>query len=98
MLAATGRILTPVESVPKCRMNCMYWVIRKMKPKRAKNVTVTAPLAAENAGTLKRETSIIGFSERRSIITNTTLSAAVIANPPRLRTDPHPYCGASMIV
>src|SRR5580765_6430861 len=60
MLSATGRMRAPVERVPKPRTNWKYWVTRKMKPNRAKNVIVTAPLAALKRRSLKRVTSSIG--------------------------------------
>ena len=79
-------------------MNWKYWVMRKMNPNRAKNATVTAPLAAEKAGTLNSETSSIGLSACRSRITNMTPTTTVPANPPTVRADSQPRPGASMIV
>ena len=54
------RIRAPVESGPKPRTTWKYCVIRKMKPDSAKNVTVTAPLAALNRRSANRLTSSIG--------------------------------------
>ena len=62
-------------------MNWKYCVIRKMNPNRAKNATVTAPLAAENAGVRNSVTSIIGCSRRRSMATNATDEHAATAKP-----------------
>jgi hypothetical protein len=98
MLAATGRIRTPVESVPYTLMYWKYWVIRKMKPKREKNATVTAPLAALKAGIRNRPTSTIGWSLRRSTTTKAAPRSRVPANPARLRAEAHPAWGASMMV
>ena len=66
MLSATGRIRAPVERVPYPRTNWKYCVIRKMKPNSAKNVTVTAPLAALNRRSRNRLRSSIGWAIRRS--------------------------------
>ncbi len=84
MLSATGRIRAPVESAPKPRTNWKYCVTRKMKPKSAKNVIVTAPLAALKRRSLNSVTSSIGCGVRRSQSTKTTSSAADRANPPRV--------------
>ena len=79
-------------------MNWKYCVTRKMKPNRAKNATVTEPLAAENAGVRNSETSIIGCSRRRSIATNATASTAVRAKPASVAGSCQPRRGASMTV
>ncbi len=76
----------------------MYWVIRKINPKRAKKATVTAPLAAENARSENRETSSIGWRVRRSMVTKSMPAPSAIAKPARLRGEPQPQPGASMIV
>src|SRR5260370_38573053 len=72
--------------------------MRKMNPYSAKKQTVTAPLAAENAGVVNSETSIIGSALRYSSTMKDMISAAVIANPTRVGTDPQPRPGASMMV
>src|SRR5215475_9008974 len=41
IVIATGRIRTPVDRVPKPRMNWKYCVTRKMNPNRAKNASVS---------------------------------------------------------
>jgi hypothetical protein len=98
MDSATGRMRAPVDRVPQPRMNCMYWVIRKMKPNSAKKVTVTAPLAALKRASLNRVTSSIGCELRRSTTTNVTSRIALTANPVSVAVDCQPWSGASMIV
>src|SRR6266496_1133423 len=58
--SATGSRCTPAESGPYPLTNWKYWVIRKMKPNRVKNDTVTAPLAALNRMLRNSRTSSIG--------------------------------------
>ncbi len=98
MLRATGRMRAPVDSVPQPRMNCMYCVIRKMKPNSAKNVTVTAPLAALKRGSLNSVTSSIGWVLRRSTTTKATSRATLMTNPETVSVELQPFSGASMIV
>ena len=56
-------------------MNWKYCVIRKMKPVSAKNVTVTAPLAALNRRSRNSVRSSIGWATRRSMAMKTASSA-----------------------
>ena len=72
MLSATGRIRAPVDRAPYPRTNWKYCVIRKMKPNSAKNVTVTAPLAALKRRSRNRLRSSIGCATRRSTRTKTS--------------------------
>jgi hypothetical protein len=88
--SATGSRCTPVDSGPYPRMNWKYWVIRKMKPSRVKNATVTAPLAALNRRLRNSRTSSIGCRERCSPMMNAASNAAETANPATLRALPHP--------
>ena len=60
-MAATGRMRSPVNSVSQPRRICMYWVTRKMNPYKMKKAMVTEALAAANAGTSNKLTSIIGW-------------------------------------
>ncbi len=76
----------------------MNWVIRKMKPNRAKNATVTAPLAALNRRLVNSRTSISGSVCRRSHQAKATAAARATPNPVSVRADVHPRSGASMIV
>ena len=68
----------------------MYWVIRKMNPNRAKNDTVTAPLAALNRRLRNSRTSSMGCAARRSRTMNAASSTAEAAKPARLRPAAHP--------
>ena len=79
-------------------MNWKYWVIRKMKPNKVKNDTVTAPLAALNRMLRNSRTSSIGLGARRSQPMNVASRAAATTNPATLRPLPQPWEGASMIV
>ena len=98
MLSATGRMRAPVERVPYPRTNWKYCVTRKMKPNSAKNVIVTAPLAALKRRSRKSVTSSIGCGVRRSRTTKTVSRAAAVTNPPMVAGEDHPRLGASMIV
>ncbi len=69
-----------------------------MNPNSAKNVIVTAPLAALNRRSRNSETSSIGCVVRRSRSTKAPSSIAAIANPPKVSADLQPCAGASMIV
>ena len=73
-------------------------MIRKTKPKRAKNAIVTVALAALKRRSRKRVTSIMGLSTARSTSTNTTTSTADRAKPVRVSTLSQPCPGASMMV
>jgi len=66
-------------------MNWKYWVIRKMKPNRVKNATVTAPLAALKRMLRNSRTSSIGLGARRSQPMNEASRAAATTNPTMLR-------------
>ena len=90
--SATGRIRAPVDSAPYPRTNWKYCVTRKMKPNSAKNVTVTAPLAALKRRSRNSETSSIGCGVRRSRTTNAASSTAAAANPPTV-ADRRPAAG-----
>ena len=68
----------------------MYWVIRKMNPNRAKNDTVTAPLAALNRMLRNSRTSSIGCAASRSRMMNAVSRTAEAAKPARLRAVAHP--------
>ena len=98
MEIATGRIRAPVESGPKSRTTWKYCVIRKMKPDSAKNVTVTAPLAALNRRSAKSLTSSIGCSAARSTMTNTATSTAAAVKPSSVKVLSQPCSGASITV
>ena len=69
-----------------------------MKPNSAKNVTVTAALAALKRRSRKSVTSSIGCATRRSRITKAVSSTALSANPPSVNAEDQPCSGASMIV
>ena len=71
-------------------MNWKYWVIRKMKPNKAKNATVTEPLAAVNRRSRNTVRSSIGDGVRLSQWTKETKSTAVRANPSKLLEAAHP--------
>src|ERR1700722_4107549 len=79
-------------------MDWKYCVIRKMKPNRVKNETVTDPLAAVNRRFRNRRISSIGCAARRSRQAKSAPRTAVPAKPAALRADPQPYAGASMMV
>ena len=79
-------------------MNWKYCVTRKMNPNSAKNATVTAPLAAENAGVRNSDTSIIGCRRRRSIATKLATRIATATKPGIVSGSLQPRRGASMIV
>jgi hypothetical protein len=87
-----------VDSAPYPRTNWKYCVTRKMKPKRAKNVTVTAPLAALKRRSRNNVMSSIGLAARRSRMTKATSSPAASAKPPSVGAEDQPCDGASMIV
>ena len=65
-------------------------MIRKMKPNKMKNDTVTAPLAALNRMLRNRPTSSIGCAARRSHAMNAASKTAEAAKPATLRAAPHP--------
>ncbi len=65
-------------------------MIRKMKPNRVKNETVTAPLAALNRMFRKSCTSSIGCAARRSRTMNAASRTAEPAKPARVRAAVHP--------
>ena len=69
-----------------------------MKPKRAKKVIVTAPLAALKRRSRKSVTSSIGWAAARSRTTKATSASAATAKPDSVASEPQPCSGASMIV
>src|SRR5215472_1558098 len=69
-----------------------------MNPKKVKNDTVTAPLAALNRMLRNSRTSSIGCAVRRSHVMNAASRTAETAKPATLRAAVHPYVGASMMV
>jgi hypothetical protein len=68
-----------------------------MKPKSAKNTSVTLTLAALNRALAKKRTSSMGSSTRRSQSTNATIAPTATAKPARMSGSVHPLLGASMI-
>ena len=75
----------------------MYCVSRKMVPNSTMNVTVIAPLAAENRGFSNTRTSSMGWLECSSQSTKHSARSAPTANAATTSGDVHPWLGASMI-
>ena len=70
--------------------------MRNSVPKRDRNTSVIAPLAALKRGFSKKAMSSIGCSEWSSQAKNAPSSTAPIANPARIGAELQPFDGASI--
>ena len=75
----------------------MYCVTRNSEPNSAKNVSVTAALAAENRGLRKKPRFSIGCAWRDSHRMNAPSVEAAMTKAVSVRADIQPASGASMI-
>src|ERR1039457_22763 len=97
MVADMGSMLSAEISPESPRMNCRYCKAMKMNPNRAKNCMKIDRLPAARPRWAKTRGSSIGLRRLRSHRTKPARTATPAASPASVRTDSHPWLGASMM-